>query len=211
MPEARDDMAEAAAGRAVRAFLAIPRDFVWGESAARLVETLRAASPGAAWTRPESWHVTIKFLGDGSPETLEDFSRALAPAASSVRGGTLLPGGAAVFPPRGPARVLALGFAPTASLDDLNGLASAAESEARRLGLKQEDRGFHPHVTLARIRSRWPRDAVDRFRRAAGEWKLPGFRAEACVLFGSRLGPGGAVHTPLAEWAFRSAGRGVTA
>ncbi|MCA1579885.1 MAG: RNA 2',3'-cyclic phosphodiesterase [Acidobacteria bacterium] len=211
MPEARSAQPRAADGPAVRAFLAIPRDPAWGESAARLVEALRPTSPDAAWTRPESWHVTIKFLGDGTPEALEDFSRALAPAASAVRSGALFPGGATVFPSRGPARVLGLGFARSASLEDLEGLASAAEREARRLGLKQEDRPFHPHVTLARLPSRWPRDAVERFRRVAGEWKVPAFRAAACVLFGSRLGPRGAVHIPLAEWAFRADGAGATA
>ena len=108
-------------------------------------------------------------------------------------------------------RVLGLGFARTGWLEDLDGLASTAEREARRLGLKREDRAFHPHVTLARIQTRWRSDAVERFRRAAGEWNLPEFRAQACVLFGSRLGPGGAVHTPLSEWPFRAAGRGATA
>ncbi len=211
MPEARSEETRAAARPAVRAFLAVPRDPVWEESAARLVETLRPTSPDAAWTRPASWHVTIKFLGDGSAEALENFSRALGPAASAVRGGGLLPAGAAVFPSRGPARVLALGFARTSSLEDLDGLASAAEREARRFGLKQENRAFHPHVTLARIRSRWPPDAVERFRRVAGEWKLPEFRAEGCVLFASRLGPAGAVHTPLAQWAFRAVAREATA
>jgi 2'-5' RNA ligase len=52
-------------------------------------------------------------------------------------------------------------------------------------------------VTLARIRSPWPREAVEKFRREADAWSLPPFRLSAVVLYESRLGPSGASHIPL--------------
>ncbi|HYK42487.1 MAG TPA: RNA 2',3'-cyclic phosphodiesterase [Thermoanaerobaculia bacterium] len=184
----------------IRAFLALPPDPEWGASAHALVEELRPASPPASWTRPSSWHLTVKFLGQATREALVSFAEAIALQASQMEPGDLPRGGPAVFPSRGPARVLAVGFAPAAALTGLERLAAAAENAARRLGLEREDRPFRPHVTLARLRARWPAAAVDRFRKTAASWPLPAWKARRCVLYASRLGPAGAVHTELAEW-----------
>ncbi len=195
----------------MRVFVAVPRDPAWSESARAFVATLRPASPDAAWTRPAAWHLTIKFLGNAPAKALEIFARALEPAATALPSGTLIAGPATVFPPRGPARVLGLGFERTLTLEALETFAAAAELEARSLGLQREERPFHPHVTFARLRSAWPPQAVERFRRAASQWRFPEFPVRACVLYASRLEPGGAVHTPIAEWPFAGAGAGATA
>jgi 2'-5' RNA ligase len=86
-------------------------------------------------------------------------------------------------------------------------LAARAEAQARALGLEREDRPFRPHVTLARLRARWPAAAVDQFRSTVGSWPLPGWRAERCVLYASQLGPSGAVHTEMAAWSLGAEGR----
>ena len=184
----------------VRAFLALPPDPEWGASARGLVEELRPVSPPASWTRPSSWHLTLKFLGQATREALLAFAEAIATPASEAAPGELPSGGPAVFPSRGPARVLAAGFAASPALSALEGLAAAAEASSRRLGLEREERPFRPHVTLARLRAKWPASAVERFRGTTAAWPLPPWKARRCVLYASRLGPGGAVHTELAEW-----------
>jgi 2'-5' RNA ligase len=81
-------------------------------------------------------------------------------------------------------------------------LASDAEDAARRVGADREDRPFRPHVTFARLRRPWPRAAVATYEREVGGWAFPLWPVRGCVLYSSRLGPEGAVHTPLAEWSF---------
>src|SRR5512141_321195 len=196
---------------AVRAFLALPTDPAWAASASEFVASLGCELPRASWTRPSAWHLTIKFLGEAPREALEAFAREIAPGASATVPGDLAPGGATVFPPRGPAKVLGIGFAPSAALDGLATLAAAAEAASRRLSLAREDREFHPHITLARVKDRWPRDPVARYRERAAAWRFPAWRARSCVLYASRLDAAGAVHTPLAEWAFEGAAAGVPA
>lgn len=195
----------------VRAFVALPRDPTWAESARLFVEAMLPVSPHTSWSRTDTWHVTVKFVGRAPAADLETFARSLALLAAAVPAGDLRTDGAAVFPPRGPTRVLGLGFARTRALEDLEAFAAAAEKEARTLGLQPEDRAFRPHVTLARMRAPWPREAVDFFRRAAAEWKFPDFEMRAGVLYGSRLARGGAVHTPIARWPFRATGEGASA
>ncbi|MDQ6891829.1 MAG: RNA 2',3'-cyclic phosphodiesterase [Acidobacteriota bacterium] len=188
----------------VRAFLALPPDPEWGEGALALVEDLRPVSPPASWARPASWRLTLKFLGQATREALASFAEAVARPACETEAGDLPSAGGAVFPAGGPARVLAVGFAPTPALSGLERLAATAEATSRRLGLEREDRPFRPHVTLARLRERWPDAAVERFRKTAASWPLPAWKARRCVLYASRPGPSGAVHTELAAWPLRS-------
>jgi len=204
-PEPKRPEGARPAGAPIRAFLAIPADPAWAESAQDLVRSIAPLSPPASWTRPPAWHLTIKFLGNATREALESFARAVAPVAAASRPGSLASGGPVIFPARGPARVLGIGFSPAGALPEVAAIASAAEAEARHLGLEKESRAFSPHVTLARLRSPWPAQAVARFRDQAAAWKFPDWPARACVLYASRLGPGGAAHTALVEMPFGGA------
>jgi 2'-5' RNA ligase len=195
----------------IRAFLAIPSDSLWVESARGLVARLAESSHRASWTRPASWHLTLKFFERISRDEARALAAAIAPIAIETVPGEIVAAGASVFPPTGPARVLAVGFAPSPALEGIARLASQVEAAARRLGLPEEKRGFHPHVTLARLRHPWPPEAVEAYRREAGAWSFPGWQARSCVLYESRLLRDGAVHTPLEEWSFAGGPRGVRA
>ena len=190
----------------VRSFLAIPADPDWNESAGAFIETLRLSEPEACWTRPSSWHLTLKFLGDATRAAIDEFARRVEPVAASLPPVMLAAAGPAVFPARGPVRVLGIALGPVETVDRLTVLVHASEDEARRLGLTQEAHPFRPHVTLARVRGQWPSAAVARFRERAACWHFPVWRARSCVLYESRLERAGAVHIPLVEWTFREAG-----
>lgn len=194
-------------GGTVRAFLAVASDPLWVASARDLLARVRAVLPDASWTRPESWHLTIRFLGETLPDTVEAFANGVDPLASGCGPGALQAGEPAVFPTRGPARVLGVGFRATPGLEELRRLAAGIESVARLVGAEREDRPFHPHVTFARVRNPWPRAAVDSFRDEVSGWSFPPWPLRACVLYTSRLSPTGAVHTPLREWEVAGAGR----
>jgi 2'-5' RNA ligase len=196
----------------MRAFVAIPSEAMWVESARGLVERLRGSLPRAVWTRPESWHLTLRFLGDGvSPDFIDRLAEDVGAAALETVPGEILAGAPAVFPERGRARVLGVGFAPSPGLESVSSLARRSEEAAVRLGSPVEERPFHAHVTFARIRESWPAEAVEEYRREVTAWTFPPWLARSCVLFESRLGPDGAVHTPLHEWTFQGGPRGVRA
>jgi 2'-5' RNA ligase len=104
-----------------------------------------------------------------------------------------------------------VGFTPTPGLESITALARRAEDTAVRLGSPPEDRPYHAHVTFARIRDPWPPEAVEEYRREVAAWTFPPWLARSVVLFESRLGSEGAVHTPLHEWTFQGGPRGVRA
>ena len=195
----------------MRAFLAVPTDPAWSERVAAGLDRLRPALPAASWTRPESWHLTLRFFADISTEDADRFAAEIHRAAAHSGRGVLAPGGSVTFPPRGRARVLGLGFASCPGLDLLTGLAAEAEAAARLVGAMPEDRRYHPHVTLARIRAPWPSGAVERFRREADAFAPQPFRLDSVVFFESRLGPSGASHTALHTFELASARQEVGA
>src|SRR6266542_990712 len=193
--------------RKIRAFLAVPTDGLWVESVRDLVARLKESLPRASWTRPESWHLTLKFFERISPEDVRSLAVAVGPLAAAAVPGEMKAGGAVVFPPR----VLGVGFGPTPAVEEVSRLARDAEAQARRLGLPEERRPFHPHVTLARLRYPWPSDAVETFRGEVAAWSFPAWQTRSCVFYESRLLREGAVHTPLEEWSFTGGPRGVRA
>ncbi len=184
----------------MRAFLAVPGDPAWIESARVLLRDLPARFPRASWTRPESWHLTIRFLGEISEEAAGRFTAGIEPAVSRLAARELAAEGPVLFPPRGRPRTVAVGFDPAAGVEALGEIARAAEAAARTIGCEPETRPHRPHVTLARLRDPWPAAAVEELSRTIGAWRFPAWRVRSVVLFRSRLDAAGAVHTPMREW-----------
>jgi RNA 2',3'-cyclic 3'-phosphodiesterase len=184
----------------VRAFLAVPADPQWVTAARELVAGLAPRLPRAAWTKADAWHVTLKFFGDISEEAAGHFAEALAPSMTRLPGLELESSDPLVLPERGRPRTLAVGFSKNAALGALDDLARSAEQVCRGLGFPADDRPFRPHVTLARLRDPWPRQAIEEFRRGVAGRALPRWRVAGFTLYRSQLDPSGAVHTALREW-----------
>ncbi|HVF27739.1 MAG TPA: RNA 2',3'-cyclic phosphodiesterase [Pyrinomonadaceae bacterium] len=105
----------------------------------------------ARWEGAEKLHITLKFFGDIPSQRIEDLFRAVRRAAKAVRPFSLIAGETGVFPPRGTPRVLWLGVRDDSG--SLNNLRRALEDECAGAGYTREPRPFHPHLTIARLRT----------------------------------------------------------
>src|SRR6267143_789717 len=61
----------------MRIFIALDIDDDIRERIARFVEGAHGFAPEARWVRPESLHVTLKFVGERSPEDVERIKHVL--------------------------------------------------------------------------------------------------------------------------------------
>ena len=93
----------------MRAFLAVPPDPAWAARVEERVRGLRPSLPSASWTRPESWHLTLRFFPEISVEAAQRCADETFRAAG-VSAAELPTGGSVVFPPRGRPRVLGARF-----------------------------------------------------------------------------------------------------
>jgi 2'-5' RNA ligase len=179
----------------VRSFLALPIDEDARARLAAAIAELETGLPGARFARPETLHVTLRFLGDASPPALDAIGANVCEAAAGCPPCTAPVTGLGTFPPKGPPRVL---FAALAFPDALRELQGACERAAVSAGFAPEPRPFRAHLTLARWRSGARRPPLPRF-------ELGVTRLDRLVLFASRLDPAGPRHTPLATFPFRGA------
>jgi RNA 2',3'-cyclic 3'-phosphodiesterase len=104
----------------------------------------------ASWIRRENLHLTLKFLGDIPMISVENLSAAVKFAATRVEPFEIVVEGCGAFPPRGQVRVLWVGIKDPS--DQLAFLHTALEDECEKAGFPREQRPFHPHLTIARMR-----------------------------------------------------------
>ena len=164
----------------------MPRLFTGFEmplDAARQLASFCGALPGARWTPPDDYHVTLSFIGDVDDHQRETIIEELA----SVRGDPLeiVLEGLSSF---GGARPRAL--ISTVRADSLlTNVHKQQERALKRAGIALERRRFIPHVTLARLRAGSPLDLAQYMSMYAPP--VIRFRIDRFVLFSARPHVGG--------------------
>jgi 2'-5' RNA ligase len=189
----------------VRAFLALDLPEPVRRACAARVAELRARPLGDAvrWVRPESYHLTLRFLGNVDADVVPVLAERVEAAVAGSGAVAFRLGAPIPFPaPRRP-RVVALPVEPEGVLD---GLVTRLEEAVVAVGVPPESRSYRPHLSLGRMRGRrWP--AVEGV--AAPE---PGaVRAEEVVLFRSELHRDGARYHPLGRASLCAGGGRETA
>ena len=169
------------------------------------------ALPPASWVPAERLHLTLAFLGEVEEPRVAALDGALRPVFAAAPRLRLRLAGPGTFPP---------GAAGSGGVDRRRGarrprrgdervvrtaLLAAIERRVRAvlaavLEHPLEDRPYHAHVTVARPRRPWGREAVARFRAAcddlAAEWE-----AARAVLMESELRRGGARYSVRRDYA----------
>ena len=129
----------------MRIFIALDIDDAIRERIQRFMEGVRGFAPDARWVRPESLHVTLKFIGEKSGDSVEEIKRALA--SITPQSFELTFRGHGFFPTPKSARVFWIGIE---AGPQIASLASRIDDATAALGIPKEDHEFSPHLTLAR-------------------------------------------------------------
>lgn len=157
------------------------------------------------WVTPEGIHLTLKFLGNISPQKVAEITRVMEQASQGVSPFQLQITDVGAFPNMRQPRVLWLGI--RGDIDKLVAWQQRIDNGLVPLGFAKETRPFTPHLTLARLRENCsPGD-----RRDLGElvMKTPvefnyALAVNSLNLMKSQLLPGGAVYSRLAEVKLKS-------
>ena len=169
----------------MRAFIAVTLPEDVRAAIAADAAALRDAIPGVGWTKAESLHVTLKFLG--SVDDPVPLWRAVVERLAGRPAGSVAARGLGAFPSPRRASVLWAGIDDPAGA--LAALAEETEAVAERFGFEREKRSYTPHVTIGRAR-RGPVDASAPIAAAAGR-RFGVVPVDGVVLFESRPGPAG--------------------
>jgi 2'-5' RNA ligase len=164
---------------------------------AAAVQALCQGLPAARWSKPAQLHLTLRFLGDTPEDELPRLRAQLLTVARppfelGVRG-------VGAFPrQRRPARVLWAGVAPAEPLVALK----AAIDGAIGPDPEEAERGFSPHLTLARFRDD-PGPALTGYLERHAGFDGGAWPVEVFHLYRSTLGRDGAVHEILQSYPLR--------
>jgi RNA 2',3'-cyclic 3'-phosphodiesterase len=131
----------------MRLFIGLDIDAAIRERIAQFVDGVRNFAPDAKWVGPETFHITLKFIGEQPPEDVKRIKEVLRrvksqPFEISFRG-------YGFFPNAKSARVFWVGIQASAQLPALAGQVDAATAT---MGIPREEHAFAPHLTLARAR-----------------------------------------------------------
>jgi 2'-5' RNA ligase len=198
----------------MRVFVAIDIEPAIRDRIARFMDGVRESAPNARWVDAQSFHITLKFIGERSPADVDEIKRALAGVQAPVAAVNFR--GTGFFPTPRAARVFWVGIEAD---DALPLLARRVDEALSRLKIPREERAFSPHLTLARGGdSRHPRGgsgrpqfrpddrANSRFARVQEKLATlppPEFgemTATEFFLYESKLSPAGAHYTKLARF-----------
>ena len=183
------------------------RTFIAVEITDEIRERLRDAQAemahaGAAvrWTAPENVHLTLRFLGDIDQAQVTEIAAVMNEAAGEVSPFTLPVRGVGAFPDLRRPHVLWVGI--TAS-EPLATLYEGLDAGLADFDVKQEMRGFTPHLTLGRVRGPSGIERLGEKLAALADEEFGEMTVDEIMLMMSDLTPAGAVYTPLARAALR--------
>lgn len=198
----------------MRLFIALDIDDPIRERISRFGDGVRNFAPDARWVKPESLHVTLKFIGEQPDASVEKVKQALAGISTSTS--EIQFRGYGFFPRSKSARVFWIGME---SGPKLAALAAAIDDKMASLGIAKEDRSFSPHLTLARSAGgsgspRWrkgdqPNRAFQRLQDKLAALPAPEFGTmtpHEFFLYQSQLSPKGSKYTKLARFQLQSEG-----
>jgi RNA 2',3'-cyclic 3'-phosphodiesterase len=165
----------------MRLFIGIPLANAVVRELAAATARLRSNADHLRWTAPESWHITLQFLGSTTPEQYECLTARLAGVRSepvSVQLGEL-----GCFDRAG------VFFAGVEVAPELIELEQRVVAATNRCGFVAETRPFHPHITLARAKGHGRgRDLRELRGRIRSQPQFTGFTAHEFLLYESHLG-----------------------
>lgn len=188
----------------MRLFVALDIDSRIRECITRFRDDIRCQAPAVRWISPESFHITLQFLGETKKADV------IKTALASIRGApvALTFRGVGFFPNAQRARVFWAGVEAAPHLQPLVDEISLALAP---LGFEREAGNFHPHLTLARAGSGRPHPkpgdrsapALQQVRAELESMPQPEFgtmTAREFFLYESKLSPGGSQYTKLERY-----------
>src|ERR1700736_1821522 len=142
----------------MRVFVGLDIDDAIRQRIRRFMEGVNGFAPDARWVRPESLHVTLKFIGETAPENVGQIKEQLKAVEANAIEKNIR--GSGFFPVAKSPRFFWLGIEAGPSLA---ALASTVDDRMAAFGIAKEDHPFSPHLTLARG-SGSPRSNIDGFK-----------------------------------------------
>jgi 2'-5' RNA ligase len=165
----------------MRLFVGIPLAPAVIEELSATAMRLQSQADGLRWSAPESWHITLQFLGNTPQQEciVSQLRELRSPAVSIQLEGLGFFDRAGVF------------FAGVNLTPELEALQQGVTAATGFCGFIPETRPYHPHITLARSKGKGAGGLGALKSKIHRDPRFSAFVADVCVLYESVPGPGG--------------------
>ncbi len=178
----------------IRSFIAIDIPEEVKETLGKLISQIKPSLPKIGWTKAQNIHLTIKFLGNIQSSQIPAVKMAMEEICM-IPSFSLKGHGLGIFPNIKRPRVIWVGL--QGELSPLKRIQFSIEKTLEKDGFKRETRGFHPHLTLGRIKSAVSQVKLLELLQEYKNFSTPAFEVKELILYKSELRPEGARYTPL--------------
>ena len=181
--------------QSIRTFIAIELNKGTHSELSSLQAVLKKSDADVKWIDPQIIHLTLKFLGNVDDKKIKDVQNLLNDVAKNFSPFVLSLKGIGAFPKLDYPRVIWVGV--DEGKDEASQLAKELEDVLEKIGIPKEDREFHPHITLGRVKSPKNKDRLKSVIEATKFEPSSKIAVEHLTLFKSQLTPQGPIYTPL--------------
>lgn len=179
----------------MRLFIGIPMNSTVTEELTAITARLRVHTGGFRWSIPESWHITLQFLGSTTPEQFVCVAARLRELCQPPV--TIQVEGLSFFDRAG------IFYAGVRATPELLALQQSIVCTTVPCGFIPETRPYQPHITLAR--SKGASGDLPALRSRLGPIPVfTRFAASEFLLFESVLGPAGSRYQVRERFPLRS-------
>ncbi len=183
----------------IRCFVALPTSPEIRQAITSVQKQLIQTNADVRWETPDKFHITLKFLGNCEPSKLALLTSQLELLPRNVSSLRVSYNKVGAFPDEQRPRIVWIGAEPHETLIRLQ---NDVEALCGRFGFEQENRVFHPHITLGRVKGT---KNMGRLTETLKSLTLEPIQAQ-CTHFDlvrSDLKPSGSVYTVLRSFPFQ--------
>jgi 2'-5' RNA ligase len=165
------------------------------ENLVRVQSALLETGADLRIVKPENIHITVRFLGGIPPAMIDKIYGEMNKVVFSQFDIEIK--GLGAFPDMRHINVIWAGIRRGAN--ELRNIYYQLEPSLQRLGLRPDDKGFSPHLTIARVKSGKKRDELAKFIRDFENYEFGIVKARCLRLKKSILTPQGPIYSTLRE------------
>lgn len=183
----------------LRTFLAVELPGTIQKKIGEVQKDLKSSGADVRWVSPGNIHLTLKFFGNIEESVIQNIVQSIEGPLQDTSPFCLKVQGMGAFPNLKNPRVIWIGL--QEGKEGIISIQKQLERAFERIGFQPEDRPFHPHLTLGRVKSNRGKNELVRGMEGYKE-EFGNFQVEKVILFKSDLRPMGPIYTTLREIRF---------
>jgi 2''-5'' RNA ligase len=182
--------------KSVRTFIGIFPPPHIQSAIAEIQSSLKIDTSVIRWENQNKFHVTMKFLGDVPPEQLHQLQSSLNQNGQSIPRFEITLTNVGCFPAIHTPKIVWIGSSGDENILFANCF-TAVENACVSAGFKKEERQFHPHMTLGRVKGKISENLIKKIENTTFEPLQ--FLCTELLIMKSDLSPSGSAYSQLSS------------